>query len=298
MDINFELYKIFYYVAKNLSFSLAAKELFISQSAVSQAIRTLENRLGEKLFTRTTKKVILTPRGHLLYEYIEPAVHLLINGQLSLSETPDLSKGKLHIGASDTICRYFLIDYIKKFNGIYPKVHLQITNRTSTACVDLLRQGSVDLIITNLPNDSIETGMDTLIVTQFNDVFIADKEFKYLENKILSYSDLNKLPILMLEKTTTTSKYLYNQLEKMGIYIKPKVELGSIDLLIDMAKIGLGISFVPDYCLSSNEDSLFKLKLKPPLPKRHLGIVTNKNIPLSLAGKKFIELLTESDTIK
>lgn len=293
MDINFELYKVFYYVAKNLSFSLASKELYISQSAVSQAIRTLEEKLGEALFTRTTKKVVLTPRGQLLYEYIEPAVHLLINGQLSLSEAPDLSKGKLHIGASDTICRYFLIDYIKEFHELYPKVHLQITNRTSTACVDLLRQGSVDLIVTHLPNDAIESSMDTIIVSQFNDIFIANETFYNLKNEVLSYSDLNNLPILMLERNTATSKYLYNQLEKTGIYIYPKVELGSIDLLIDMAKIGLGISFVPDYCIYDNDSTLFKLKLKSPLPKRQLGIVTSKNVPLSLAGRKFTTLLTK-----
>ena len=113
MDINYELYKVFYHVASSLSFSEASKKLFISQSAVSQSIKTLERKLGQPLFIRSTKKVLLAPAGVLLLKYIEPAIHLIERGEQQLMDCT-LGLGQLHIGASDTICRYFLVPYLKQ----------------------------------------------------------------------------------------------------------------------------------------------------------------------------------------
>lgn len=289
MEINLELYKVFYYVAKNLSFSQASKALFISQSAVSQAIRTLESKLNTTLFIRSTKKVNLTPEGKLLFEHIEPAINLMMNGHLSLLENPSLTKGKLHIGASDTICKYYLIPYLKQFHELFPNIHLQVTNRTSTACVDLLKQGTVDFIVTNLPNEALDDQMDVQPTEFFNDVFITGNQYAHLTNSPITLKQLANEPILMLEKNTATSNYLYKLFEQNGLFIQPSVELGSIDLLVDLAKIGLGIAFVPEYCLNNQEVNT--LSLETPLPPRQLAIVTNKMMPLNLASQKFIELV-------
>ena len=117
MDINYELYKVFYYVASSLSFSEASKKLFISQSAVSQSIKTLEKKLGQSLFIRSTKKVQLTPAGSMLLKHIEPAMNLISRGESQLLDASTLGLGQLHIGASDTICRYFLVPYLKEFHN-------------------------------------------------------------------------------------------------------------------------------------------------------------------------------------
>ena len=116
MDINYELYKVFYYVATSLSFSEASKQLFISQSAVSQSIKTLEKKLEQPLFIRSTKKVQLTPAGKVLLKHIEPAMNLIQRGESQLLDSGSLGLGQLHIGASDTICRYFLVPYLKQFH--------------------------------------------------------------------------------------------------------------------------------------------------------------------------------------
>ena len=118
MDINLELYKVFYYVAATLSFSEASKHLYISQSAVSQSIKALEKKLGQPLFIRSTKKVLLTPAGEVLLKHIEPAINLISRGEEQLTDTESLGLGQLHIGASDTICRYFLVPYFKQFHQI------------------------------------------------------------------------------------------------------------------------------------------------------------------------------------
>ena len=149
MDINYELYKVFFHVASSLSFSEASKQLFISQSAVSQSIKTLEKKLGQPLFIRSTKKVQLTPAGEILLKHIEPAMNLIRRGEGQLLEANTLGLGQLHIGASDTICRYFLVPYLKQFHKKFPSVPIKVTNATSLSCVDLLEQGRVDLIVTN-----------------------------------------------------------------------------------------------------------------------------------------------------
>ena len=120
MDINYELYKVFYYVATTLSFSEASRYLFISQSAVSQSIKALEKKLGQPLFIRSTKKVKLTPAGELLLKHVEPAIQLIGHGEAQLMESQSLGLGQLHIGASDTICRYFLVPYLNEFHKKIP----------------------------------------------------------------------------------------------------------------------------------------------------------------------------------
>ena len=131
MDINYELYKVFYYVATSLSFSEASKKLYISQSAVSQSIKTLEKKLGQPLFVRSTKKVQLTAAGTLLLNHVEPAMNLISRGENQLLDSVTQGLGQLHIGASDTICRYFLVPYLKKFHELFPNVSIKVTNATS-----------------------------------------------------------------------------------------------------------------------------------------------------------------------
>ena len=138
MDINYELYKVFYHVATTLSFSEASKQLFISQSAVSQSIKVLEKKLGISLFIRSTKRVQLTPEGETLLRHVEPAVNLIGRGEAQILEAGPMGGGQLRIGASDTICRYFLVPYLKQFHKTWPNVHIKVTNQTSIQCVDLL----------------------------------------------------------------------------------------------------------------------------------------------------------------
>ena len=291
MNVNYELYKVFYCVAKHLSFSKAADELFISQSAVSQSIKSLEEELNTSLFIRSTKKVNLNKEGEILLKHIEPALNLIKSGERNIQEINSFEKGEIHIGANDTISKDFLLPYLKKFHQLYPQIHIQITNRTSSTCVELLKQGTVDLIITNLPNNNISDFMEVKEIFTFKDIFISGYDFKKLQGREIELKDLADYPILMLEKKTTTRRFFDKLMDNFEIEITPEVELGSIDLLIEMAKIGLGISFVPDYCINTANRELFKVDIKEELPARKLAVVTNKNIPFSIASQKFMELL-------
>ncbi len=294
MDINYELYKVFYHVAKTLSFSEASKELYISQSAVSQSIKTLEKRLNQVLFIRSTKKVQLTKEGLLLFKHIEPAVNLITKGENQIAESNSLKGGQLRIGATDTICRYYLVPYLNQFHQKYPNIHIKVTNQTSMGCVDLLENNQVDLIITNSPNTRLNTVGNVKTLRTFSDVFIANPTaFPKLAEGVLSLEQLLDYPILMLESHATTSEFLHKLFLDNQLDLVPSIEISSNDLLIDLTKIGLGIAFVPDYCIKETDQDLITLKLAKSLPKRQLVAAFNDQIPLANAAEEFLQLLEE-----
>ena len=287
MDINYELYKVFYYVAVTLSFSEASRHLFISQSAVSQSIKNLETKLDEQLFFRSTKKVQLTPEGEILLRHIEPAINLIQRGEEKILEGASTG-GQIRIGASDTICRYFLVPYLKKFHMEFPGAHIKVTNSTSLGCVELLEQGAVDFIVVNHPNDALNNLYHTTKIRTFSDVFVANESFQDLKGRVVTYEELSDLPLLMLDEKSTTSIFLHNFFREKHLDLIPEAELSSNDLLIDLARIGLGIAFVPDYCIRRNDPDLFALCMATPMPSRNLALVTNPRFPLSQAAEHFI----------
>lgn len=293
MDINYELYKVFYYVATSLSFSEASKQLYISQSAVSQSIKTLEKRLNQNLFIRSTKKVRLTPEGEILLRHIEPAINLIQRGENQIVEANTLGGGQLRIGASDTICRYFLVPYLNQFHNAYPNVHIKVTNQTSPGCVDLLENGQVDFIVTNYPNSRISNTNRIHTIKKFQDVFAANRTFFDLEDREFSFEELLDYPILMLDRQSTTSEFLHHLFLQHELDLVPEIELSSNDLLLDLANIGLGIAFIPDYLLTEDRPDMYPLKLKESLPAREIVIVTSDPIPLSPAAREFIKFFQE-----
>lgn len=288
MDINLELYKVFYYVATTLSFSEASHQLFISQSAVSQSIKTLEKKLGHTLFIRSTKKVLLTPEGELLLEHVKPALLMLDEGEALLSGD-NMLKGQLRIGASDTICRYFLIEYFRRFHQSYPDVRIKVTNSTSIGCVELLEKGQVDLIVCNSPNSRLGNHMKVKVLKDFHDVFVGNPDCFAFKHLPCSLKELLEYPILMLSSKSTTSEYLYHTFAVHDLKLLPEVELNSNDLLMDLARIGLGIACVPDYMLDP-EDSLKPIPLTEQLPSRQLILVQHDNLPMSQAAERFLEM--------
>lgn len=288
MDVNYELYKVFYYVATTLSFSEASKQLFISQSAVSQAIKTLEKKLEQTLFIRSTKRVQLTPEGEILLRHIEPAINLIQRGETQLVDSASTG-GQIRIGASDTICRYFLVPYLERFHKEFPNTHIKVTNETSMKCVELLESGQVDCIVINYPNSNLGNMYAMKKIAAFKDVFVANDTFDELKDKKVTFHDLLNYPILMLEKQTTTSEFLHNLFQQHQLDLVPEVELTSNDLLLDLAKIGLGIAFVPDYCITKVSEDLFLVETEEELPSRELAIVYNNRIPVTKSTLEFLK---------
>lgn len=294
MDVNFELYKIFYHAAKLQSFSQAAKRLYITQSAVSQAIKNLENQLGGQLFFRKSRKVTLTWEGEMLFKHIEQAYNFIKTAEVKFQEIKSFDVGQIRVGVSDTICKYFLIPCLEKFNTQYPNIKIQVINRTSSQITELLKNGSIDIGIVTLPVNS-----QNIIVKEYitvEDIFVASDKFSALKDVHVSLQTLCSYPILMLERNSTTRKNFDKFLEQKGIQIIPEIELENVDLLVEFARIGLGISHVLKESAQNEIEcgNLFPVNVTDKLPSRKIGICTINEVPLSLSAEAFIRCLQQN----
>lgn len=291
MDINFELYKVFYYVGKTLSFSEASKVLYISQSAVSQSVKVLEKKLNKSLFDRSTKKVKLTEEGEILFKHVESAVKLILKGQNILLEGDRISKGQIRIAADETLIKHYLIPFINEFHRRHYDINVKLISCESRNCSKMLENNHADLIITSTPCGSI-TGYNVKEIREFRDVFIANKDVFSLENEVIKISELVDYPIIMLNKDNNASKYLHSIFMKHSIDLVPEMELNDNDLLLDLAKEGLGIAFVPEFCLNKDEEKLITINTFETLPKRKIIAAYDEDSLNYSCVKEFINLLS------
>ncbi|MDR7855179.1 LysR family transcriptional regulator [Tissierella sp.] len=291
MSIRLDLYKTFNKVAKHKSFSKAAKELYMTQPAVSQAIMQLEDELNIRLFTRTPRGVVLTDEGKILYEYTNSAISLINRGEEKLRASKDLSRGELKIGVGDTISRYYLIQYLEEFHKVYNNIKLKIINRTTMELCNLIKSGEIDIAICNLPIK--DNSLEIRSCKDIEDIFVGGEKYKDLVLNPMTYEDLVKYPLIFLDSRSRSRQYVEGFLLSKGVKINPEIELGSHDLLLEFAKIDLGIAcvvkeFSQDY-LKNN--ILYEIKLKDKIPKRSIGICTLKGVSLSPSSEKFVEYL-------
>ncbi|MGI5893360.1 MAG: LysR family transcriptional regulator [Candidatus Merdivicinus sp.] len=294
MDTNLEQYKIFRVVARCQSFSRAAKELYVSQPAVSQAIANLEESLRTPLFIRGARGVTLTPEGKLLADYVEPALALLETGEEKLTEMAKLLKGEVKIAAADTISRHFLLPYLRSFHEMHPEIHIQVINRTSQQSIDLLKSSAVDLAFANLPINSegilVEHCMDV------HDVFVAGTRFAHLTRQPITPQQLAAQPLIMLEQMSNSRRQVDRHFREYGVELQPEIELCSYDLMLDFAGIGLGIACViREFAAETMEqNALAEIPLTVPLPPRSIGLCRLQNVPLSFAAGEFYRLIVEN----
>lgn len=291
MSADLELYRVFCTVARCGSLSHAARELYISQPAVSQAMRRLEDSLSCSLFTRTSRGITLTSEGRMLYSYADKAVSLVTAAEDKLNRMRTLQSGGLMIGASDTLCQYFLLPYLERFHAEYPEVQLQVTNRTTPETVELLKIGKVDIALVNLPVED-----DALCVREcltVHDVFVAADRFEHFKGQKISLDMLAREPLVLLEQASNSRKYLDAFAAHQGVTLHPEIELGAHSLLVEFARIGLGIAcvtseFAKDH-LAAGE--LFEVELDPPMPSRAIGLISLDGVPLSAAALRFIQIV-------
>lgn len=297
MDINFELYKIFYHAASSGSFSEAAAKLFITQSAVSQAIKNLEKQTESRLFYRQSRTVRLTREGELLFRHIEQAYNFIKAGEDKITQLKNMESGEIRIGIGDTICKYFLIPHLEEFIRRFPKVKTHVVNRTSTQIIAALENGVIDMGIVTLPVNNKKLEVAEFI--RVEDIFVACNRFSAIKDKTISLQKLSEYPLLMLEKDSSTRKLIDSFLAEHQIHVLPEIELESIDLLVEFAKIGLGIAHVLKESAADaiRAGELFEVRTDIKPPPRKLGIITMKDLPLSTVSLKFKNQITSHATL-
>lgn len=294
MNINFELYRIFYVVANKKNITKAAEELFISQPAVSKAIKKLENNLGGKLFNRTKKGVVLTEEGKEFYNYIKVALEYINNAENKFNDLINLETGTIKIGVSVTLTKYFLIPLLEEFHDLHPKINIQIDTNITKVLFDKLKNGLLDLVILNLPYKK-ENDIKIIKCKNIQDAFYANKNYENLKNKELSLNELNNYPLVLQAKSSNTRTFLDDVAKENNVTLNPNMELASYSLVTEFTKIGFGIGYLTKEYIQDElkNKELFEIKLKEKIPRRSIGIAySNKNLP-SFATKEMIRIITK-----
>ncbi len=287
MNIDLELYKVFYIVAKNKHMTKASQELHISQPAISQSIKKLEDQLGGTLFLRSNKGMELTNEGKMFYEYVKGALELINNAENEFTSFKDLSKGEIKIGCSTTLTKLILINALKDFHLNYPNININITNDLTNNLINDLKLGKLDFVIFNESNIK-ETNLNLEKIKELKQGFIYNPEF-YKDN-INNFSDLNNIPLILQKKESNSRKLLDYIALLNNVVLMPKMEVVSQELITSFASIGLGVGFsIID--LAKNHKNLKELKINKKIPNINIYLATNKSISLTFASKMFINFL-------
>lgn len=294
MQGNMELYKIFYYVARCGSITKAAEKLGISQPAVSQAIKQIEQVFHVTFFIRTQKGTKLTKEGEVLYQYVKEGYETLLLGEEKLREFMNFDAGEVYIGASDMTLRYYLLPYLEEFHEQYPNIKVSITNGPTPETIQYLKEGTIDFGIVTEPLPLQKTE-DLIVkkVREIQDIFVAGKKFCDKKDSLRYYEQLNEVPLICLEKNTSTRAYIDQQLALHNVVLYPEFELATSDMIIEFAQRNFGIGcVVEDFARDAiKKGELFELQLERPMKPRAMYLVTQKHSSASLASKNLLEMM-------
>jgi len=295
MNIDFELYRIFYVVANNGNITKASLELNISQPAISKSIKNLEEQLGGTLFVRTKRGVVLTEEGQEFYKYIKQAVEYISSAENKFNELSNLETGTIRIGISTTLTKEFLLPFLKKFHRLYPKINIQIITGISSTLFQKLRNGLIDIIILNLKNKNYDSDFEIIPCKEIHDVFAASPSFKkYIPNK-MSMEELNNYSLILQAKGSNTRSFLDEFTLSKNMILKPTMELTSYSLVNEFTKLGFGIGYVTKEYISDElkNGELIELNINQKIPSRFIGIALSKSHLPSFSTKKLLEIILE-----
>ena len=290
MNIDLELYRIFYVVAKNKNMSKASEELHISQPAISQSIKKLEDQLGGALFLRSNKGMELTEEGKMFYEYVKGALELINNAENEFTSFKDLSKGEIKIGCSTTLTKLILIDVLKEFHKDYPNININITNDLTSNLINDLKLGKLDFVIFNESNIK-ETNLNLEKIKELKQGFIYNPE--YFKDNVNTFEELNNYPLILQRKESNSRKLLDSITDKYNVKLIPKMEVVSQELVTEFTNIGLGIGYSIIDLAIRNYPGLKELNINKNIPKINIYLATNKYVSLTFASKTFIKYLNK-----
>ena len=297
MENNLNLYYIFYTVELHKNISGAAKEPYISQPAISKAISKLEQSLDVILFHRSSRGVTLTMEGELLFTQVQTAFSAIRHGEEQLKKVNELGISQISIGVSITLCKYVLLPYLQQFVKDNPHIKVTITCHPTMETLRDIDNSVTDIGVVGIP--SLPNGLTYIPFREIQDTFVTTD--RYLENlKIRVGNDrkaiLNNATFMMLNKENISRKYVDMYLSSHQITMDNIIEINTMDLLIELAKIDLGIACViKDFVKDELDDhSLTEMSLGRAIPKRKLGLVYKDDTIMTDAMKKFISYFMES----
>ena len=291
MNVNFEYYKIFYYVAKYRNFTRAARVLGNSQPNITRAMNCLEQQVQATLFIRTNRGVQLTSEGEKLYNYVSAAMAQIFAAEEALSESDGLLHGNIVIGTSETALNIFLVDQLKCFHQSYPGIRLKIYNYSTPQALEAVRSGKVDFAVVSTP---VETAgpLKVTSLASFQDILVGGRTFEHLTGRAVGLSELKEYSLMGLGRETMTYKFYNRFFMTHGQEFAPDIEVATTDQILLMVKSELGLAFVPEPMTreSLKKEEIVTIQLKEEIPMREICLVYDYQHPLNSAARQFVTL--------
>ena len=292
MSVKLELYRVFKEVAETGNISVAAKNLYISQSAVSQSVKQLETALQARLFARSPRGVSLTSEGQMLYQYVRSALGLLATGEDKLSQAQQLLLGTLVIGASDTVTSQFLVPYLADFHRLHPGIRLKIVSGRSAKVLSMLKSGAVDIAFASSPADS---AVESWPCFATHSAFVAGSGYDCDFDHVYTRREIADFPLILLERKASSRVFLEQEFLKHGVTLSPEIELSSRSLLVSLAHIGLGVAGVTlEFVQKALESGDIRaLKTDFTIPARSVDMCTLRDVTPTAAAAAFMEMVRQ-----
>mgnify|MGYP002735319871 FL=1 len=295
MAVKLELYRVFQEVAKRGNISAAAQNLYISQSAVSQSIKQLEEQLQVRLFSRSTRGVVLTSEGKTLLDYVTRALGLIQNGEEKLAQSRQLLTGELIIGASDTVTKTYLLSRLEAFHRAYPDIRIRILNGTSRMVLEYLHSGQVDIAFASEEEDMSAYTVRHCVDT--HTIFVAAPDYDCDFDRVYTMQEIAQFPLILLERKASSRVYVERYFQEHGLSIQPEIELGSHNLLVSLARIGLGVACVTEEFSRSGlgRGVILPLKTDFTIPPRAVVMCTLRSVTPTPAANRFMDFISASN---
>ena len=293
MNIDLELYRVFFEVAKFQSITLAAKHLHISQPAISKSIKSLEEQIGGKLFIRSRNGVVLTEDGKVLFYYVKRALELFNQGEQKYLEMLNLKSGTVRVGISKTLFKEFLLPYIEKYHDLYPNIKIELFCSKASDLVKKLSDGLIDMVIANMPMN-VPKDIYSYDLMTVHDVFVVKQDYN-IDKEVIPLDELNNYNLILLPRGTNTRDNLDEIMGKHDIVLNPYMTLASYSLVYEMTKVGFGIGFlIYEFCKDDIDSNILKVvNVDVTIPERKISLMLKKNFECSFATKKLIDLILD-----
>lgn len=286
-NINLNLYKTFYDVAKSESISEAAKKTFTSQPAISKLIKKLEETLNVKLFYRNLDGIKLTSEGEKLLFYVEEAFNNLLVGERNITENEKLQSGKLTIGVPSQIGTFFVFDSISKFHKIYPNIEITIISSSTKSLLKKLKLHEIDFIIDSSPINDVQEDVIIRPLKKVDNCFIVSKKYEDKIKSIKSLKDIENYPLILPVPNTSNRSNLDLLFEKSGIKPTNVMNIHTSEMILGAVKKDLGIGYIIED-LIIDDPEVCKINIKEKLPKIEINLVYVKKY-LTIVPTKFIK---------
>lgn len=298
MNVNFEYYKIFYYVAKYKNFTKAAHALGNSQPNVTRAMNCLEQEIRCTLFIRTNRGVQLTPEGEQLYSHVAAAMTQLQTAEAELAASSGLEHGSVSIGASETALNIFLLDKLKPFHMHFPGIRLKIYNHSTPQAIRSVKNGEIDFAVVTTPTQD-EPPLKEVRLQSFREILVGGKTFTALGSQNLTLAELQKYPFICLGKETMTYQFYHQLFLEHGLELTPDTEAATTDQILPLVMCELGLAFLPEPMAAEaiRKHQIVQIQLHETIPERQICMVYDRQRPISAAAQKLKLIITGDETL-